>query len=67
MLTKKQKKFLIITGCLVFWVILLQNTQVISFQILFWRVSMSRIILFSLMIIIGFGLGFISGRKWWDR
>lgn len=44
-------------------VILLQNTQVVSFQVLFWSVSMSRIIFFTVLILIGFGIGYLCGRK----
>ncbi len=44
-------------------IILLQNTQVVSFQLLFWSVSMSRIIFFGLLILLGFGIGYLCGRK----
>lgn len=44
-------------------VILLQNTQVVSFQILFWSISMSRIIFFMLLIGLGFGLGYVYAKR----
>ncbi|MFH1458726.1 MAG: LapA family protein [Candidatus Omnitrophota bacterium] len=49
-------------GILLF-VVLLQNTQVVSVRFLFWKVSMSRIILLPLVTLIGFIIGFFVGRK----
>lgn len=46
-------------------VILLQNTQVVSFKVLFWQVSMSRIILFPLLVAIGFLAGYAVGKRSW--
>lgn len=46
-----------------FLIILLQNTQVASLRLLFWEISMSRIILFPLVLLIGFVIGFFVGRK----
>ncbi|MFH1458783.1 MAG: LapA family protein [Candidatus Omnitrophota bacterium] len=54
---------LIFSGILL--IILLQNTQVVSVQLLFWKISMSRIILLPLLMFIGFILGFFMGRKSW--
>lgn len=49
---------LIIVALLV--IILIQNTQVLTLQIFFWKISMSRIILITLMMIIGFILGYTA-------
>ena len=46
-----------------FLIVLLQNTQVVSLRLLFWGISMSRIILFPLVMLIGFVIGFFVGRK----
>ena len=43
-------------------IIISQNTQVISFQFLFWRLSLSRIVLLILMAVIFF-LGFLLGQQ----
>ena len=40
-------------------IILLQNTQVVTVRLFFWKVSMSQIILISLTLLIGFVIGFI--------
>jgi len=64
-MSSKQKGILIgILGTL-FAVILLQNTQVVSFKMLFWQVSMSRIILFPLLVLIGFIAGYTVGKRSW--
>mgnify|MGYP000209269937 CR=1 FL=1 len=47
-------------------IVLLQNTEVVSIQFLFWKISMSRIILIPILIVIGFIIGFIVGKKFDD-
>ena len=44
-------------------IILLQNTQVVSVQFLFWKLSMSRILLLLLSIFVGLVAGFFIGRR----
>ncbi|MBP9853576.1 MAG: DUF1049 domain-containing protein [Candidatus Omnitrophica bacterium] len=44
-------------------IILLQNTRIVSFHILFWKVTMSGIIFFVILLTIGFIVGYWSGRK----
>lgn len=53
---------LVVLGVLLL-VVLLQNTQVVSVRFLFWKLSMSRIILLPLVMLIGFTIGFFVGRK----
>jgi uncharacterized integral membrane protein len=51
-----------------FVVFLIQNSQIVTLQLFFWKVSMSRIILMAITALIGFLLGFIAGgmkRKSW--
>ena len=42
---------------LLFVVIVLQNTQVVDIRIVFWSLSMSRIILLLFSLVVGFVLG----------
>ena len=44
-------------------IVLLQNTQVVSVRFLFWKLSMSRIILLPLFMLIGFIIGFFVSKK----
>ena len=53
---------LLVLGAL-FFILLLQNTQVVSVRFLFWKVSMSRVILLPLVLLIGYIIGFFVGRK----
>ena len=46
-----------------FLVILLQNTQVVSIRFLAWKISMSQIILLPLVMLAGFIIGFLVGKK----
>ncbi|MBZ0166054.1 MAG: DUF1049 domain-containing protein [Candidatus Omnitrophica bacterium] len=62
----KPKIMLLLGVAVLAGIILLQNTQVVSFQVLFWTISMSRIIFFTLLLLIGFGLGYFCGRKYWE-
>lgn len=62
----KMKTIGIFAGAGLLFILLLQNTQVVSVQFLFWKWSMSRIILLPLILLIGFGVGFFVGKKSWD-
>jgi len=62
-MTLKPKTIVLLILCLLFIIILLQNTEVVSFQILFWKLTMSRIILLPLVLLAGLIAGFIIGRK----
>ena len=58
----KPKSIAILIGVILLLIIVLQNTQVVSLQFLFWQLSMSRIIFLPLVILIGFIIGFFVGR-----
>lgn len=46
----------------VYLLILAQNTEVVTVKLLFWEASMSRIILMTITGMIGFIIGYLSGR-----
>lgn len=52
---------ILLVAALAAGMLITQNTEVVDFNVLFWRVSMSRIVLLLLAIGIGFVAGFISG------
>ena len=58
----KVKTVIILFLLFLFLIILLQNTEVVSFRIYFWVLSMSRIILLPAVLIIGFIIGFIAAK-----
>ena len=41
-------------------ILIIQNTEVVDFNLLFWRVSMSRFVLLLLAMAIGFVTGLVS-------
>jgi uncharacterized integral membrane protein len=43
-------------------IILLQNTHVTAFRLLFWKTEMSLVVLVLLVLLIGLVLGFVAGR-----
>jgi len=59
----KPKNIALICLGVLLLVVLLQNTQVVSVRFLFWKLSMSRIILLPLFMIVGFIIGFFVGKK----
>lgn len=59
------KKILYIVIAIIFIILLIQNTQAVTLTFLFWKISMSRILLYPLLICIGFLTGwfFCKMRK----
>ena len=45
-----------------FVIILVQNTQVVTLRLLFWKIGMSQIILVPLTMLIGFIIGYIVAK-----
>jgi len=58
----KAKTVIVLILIGLFLVILLQNTEIVTFQLLFWEITMSRSLLMLVIVIIGFVLGYIVGR-----
>lgn len=58
----KPKTVIILVLLLLSLVILVQNTQVVTIRVLFWHMSMSRILLIPLLIIIGFVIGYLVAK-----
>lgn len=58
----KLKTIIILVLIALFVVIAIQNTQAVTIQILFWKISMSRIIFIPLLILLGFVIGFLVAQ-----
>ena len=58
----KAKTWVVIILLFLCAVILVQNMEVVTFKVFFWDVSMSRIIAFPLLILIGVVIGFFVGK-----
>ena len=64
---KKPKTIVSFVIIVVLLVIFFQNTQIVSFRIFFWKISMSQIILIPLTMIIGLVLGYVIGKLTGNR
>jgi uncharacterized integral membrane protein len=60
--TWRMKTWLIVVLAVLCLILLIQNAQVVSFQIFFWKVGMSRIIAFPLLVLAGAVIGYVLGR-----
>lgn len=47
---------------ILFVVFLVQNTQMVTLRLYFWKISMSQIILILLVLLVGFALGYIVAK-----
>jgi uncharacterized integral membrane protein len=58
----KSKTIVIII--LIFFVVifLIQNTQVVEVQLIFWKIAMSRVIMIAFSLIVGFIIGYFIPR-----
>lgn len=56
------KNIIIVVISILFLTILLQNTEVITLRLIFWNISMSRIIFLPMVLIIGFVLGYLTSE-----
>jgi uncharacterized integral membrane protein len=58
----KLKTIIILVLIALFVVIAVQNTQAVTIRILFWTISMSRIIFIPLLMLLGFVIGFLVAQ-----
>lgn len=58
----KAKTIVILVLIVLFVIILIQNTQVVTLHLFFWKVGMSQIILIPLTMVIGLVIGFIVAK-----
>ncbi len=57
----KAKIALVLVLVVLLGVLLIQNTQVVTYRLYFWTISMSQVILVPLIALAGFLIGYISG------
>jgi len=55
----KPKTIIILILLILCLVILIQNTEVVTLQVFFWPITMSRILLIPILIFIGFVIGYL--------
>jgi len=59
----KPKVIVVLVLLVISLIFILQNSKVVTIQLLFWTVSASRIIMVLGLLFIGFVVGFLLGRK----
>ena len=64
---KKPKTIVAFVIIALLLIIFFQNTQVVSFRIFFWKISMSQIILIPVTMLIGLVLGYIIAKMTGNR
>ena len=55
----KPKLIIGIVAIILFVIFLIQNTQVVTLRLYFWKLSMSQIIFISITMLIGIAVGYI--------
>jgi len=63
----KAKTIVILVLIALFVIILIQNTQVVTLHLFFWKIGMSQIILIPLTMVIGLVIGFIVAKVTGDH
>ncbi len=63
----KAKTIVVLVLAALFVIILIENTQVVSLRVFFWKISMSQIILTPLTMLIGFVIGLLVAKVIGDR
>lgn len=58
----KAKTILILIAVAFVLIVFVQNVEVVTYNILFWEISMTRVIFFPFVLLIGFVLGYFFGR-----
>lgn len=58
----KPKTIIILILIVLAFVMLIQNTQVVEVQLLFWKIAMSRIIMISFLLLMGFIVGYLVAK-----
>jgi len=63
----KPKLIVVLVLIALFVIVLIQNTQVVTLRLFFWKIGMSQIILIPLTMLIGFVVGYIVTRVTGNR
>jgi len=58
----KPKVVVLLILMALFLIVLIQNTQIVTYRLYFWKVSISQIILVPLVALFGFVVGFIVAK-----
>lgn len=63
----RARTVIIIVLCILSLTLVAQNTQVVSFKLWFWNLTMSRVLLLAGSLSVGVIIGLLLGRPWKRR
>ena len=43
-------------------IVMFQNKEAVSFQVLFWAIGISKILMILMILIVGFAIGFVTAK-----
>jgi len=58
----KPKTIIILVLIVLAVIIIIQNSQMVTLQLLFWKIMMNRIIFISFLLVLGFLVGFLTAK-----
>ena len=58
----KLKLILVAALAVMAGIVIMQNTQVVTFRLLFWQLTMSQILLLLVTVVLGFVLGWVAAK-----
>ena len=62
---KNPKLITVVIVAVLFLIFLMQNTQMVTLRLYFWKIAISQIILIPLVMLIGFVIGYVI--KGWKK
>ena len=63
----KTKNIVILVLIILFFIILIQNTNVVTLRLFFWQIGASQIILIPIVLAIGFIIGYLVAKVTGNR
>jgi len=58
----KPKTIIILVLIVLAVIIIIQNSEMVTLQLLFWKIMMNRIIFISFLLVVGFLIGFLVAK-----
>ena len=60
---KNPKLITVVVVAVLFLIFLMQNTQVVTLRLYFWKIAISQVVLILLVMLIGFVIGYVL-KNW---
>ena len=60
---KNPKLITVVVVAILFLIFLMQNTQMVTLRLYFWKIAISQVVLILLVMLMGFVIGYVF-KKW---